>query len=419
MDEEKSQQNSLLFHPDNITPEEVTQIQWVQDKQTTIFDKTADQWKISKPFKDQADTRKLNKFLKDLFNERAQIMETPQTLDEYDLNRPSLILILKMESGSKTQLKVSNQPTFDGHYFLKKDSDFYLASSQWKQHIRMTVNDYRSRKLNHTNKRPKKFSIYKQGRKQATFVLRNKQWEKKPSSPYPLSHKKIRQFLRNFKQNQSLTFTSKKASSVLSQKVWKRATFEIREPQTGWWLKIRSLPNNKGEVVVKDRNFVYKIDEKFTKELLDTDFTDYRSPFVWDVTRLHEIEIKANDLDILIRKNPALKRQSLDHSSQWQVIHPSSSIIQRKGFDPFLDWISKLQATGYYPSRKNLKYPDFIHLKDQEGRTLLKLDLTSILFDKYKKKQIYLKSNQSNHLLSIDHSEYQKATPSSIIQKSP
>lgn len=424
--EQQQEQASLLF--DQIkSADEVIEISLKKPDELIRMSLKDSRWMLDSPVKDLGNNRKIKLLVSDLLKEKGELISTaPDSWSEYDLDKPGLKLTLKTNKSIEHVLSVSKEPSFNGEYFLRKGEDLYLGKAEFKSYLESTSETYRNSQIYISKSKPSTFSIRKKGQRWHRFIRKQSEWTWKKKSQYPLSSSKVRRYLDHLSRDQILEFTSKKKTSFQKQASWIHPDLYIQtsfvqagkssKPKT-WWLKV-NMKNKapEAEIMMQDRAYIYKVKKSFIKALTEFNFKDNKAPFKAELHKLHEVKIKVNNLDILIRKNPALKQETKSHISQWEVLKPKGHKVSRAGWSSFLKWVGQLETNNYYKKKLPLN-KGRIELKTDKNKILLKLDFGSTFTDKHAKKQIYLKSNKMKELLSIDFSTYQKVVSDSIIEK--
>lgn len=263
--ETAEKKSSLIFEPR--IRESVVKISFAGlDNSQLIVEKINQDWKIIQPIKDLASSSAIEGLLDELFEESAQILvEENMQWSDYGLSSPfASVHLYSADENWKIGIGGSN---FEGKFYLKKDSKLLLADSSWGRWSRPWTDTYRSRALYSRSGDFSKLN-YKKQKENYELIQKDGKWQWDLSSP--LSQKAVEDFLDLLKGDLISAFLNKKKKDFL------KPDLEVKifksDQEDPWVLKLKKTSDEKAQVILSDRDFVYEINT--ADSLLTVDFKE-------------------------------------------------------------------------------------------------------------------------------------------------
>ena len=238
-----------------------------QDGSQFILEKINQTWKLIQPVNDLASSSAVEGMLDELFNEEAQVLsEENVKWSDYDLDPPFSTLIL-YSADKQWDIKISGESSFDGKFYIKKDQKLLLASSKWSRLSRPWTDTYRSRTL-YSQKKNISQLYYKKQNENYKLIRKDGKWQWDSTSP--LSQKAVEDFIDLLKGNMISAFSNKKKLP------FSKPDLEIQifneDQENPWVLKLKKVHEEKAQVILSDRDFVYELNA--IEPLLNVDFKE-------------------------------------------------------------------------------------------------------------------------------------------------
>ena len=238
-----------------------------------VLKKTDSVWMLEKPLKDYADRKKVNDLLKNILDQSADIIiEEQARWEDYGL-QPSFSVLTLKTSLTERKIELSRDPSFDGRFYIKSGKKLLLGSKRWSTLSRLWPEDYRSKVLYHSYKFGKEPSKIHYKSKSKNYQFSKNQeglWKWNGKEMFPLSQRKIEDFLHSLKNDQTI-------SSFLNKKKGKKSFSYIEislwdlDKEPFWTLQVKKVKEDKFQVISSDRDFVYEMGKS---DILDWDFQE-------------------------------------------------------------------------------------------------------------------------------------------------
>lgn len=435
-DKEEARQEALIFK-DEIQKEEAVQIVLKQGgrKSIEIVKNKEEKWDIVYPLQDWAGGLSVENLLTDILSRQAERIDRgSDPWREYHLDPPFAVLSLKNKEGREWSVEVSDEPSFDQRYFLKKDDQLFLGDAQWRKLSRLVLESYRDKSLYRFKRDPVRIS-YRFKNKNYNFQYQDHQWQWRGSVLFPISSSAAAKFINIFRQDLVQSFLSKEESSKMIQpdltlKFYGRSSeggaeassekpsekssgnkaeaSSDKKTETVWSLDLKKTAAGGSYVRVSSRDFVYQLDESFTNKILNADFRDHRAPFRWDLKKLAQIEVQSLDLNFIAEQQ---------EGSSWKAVQPEGYRLKDSLFRSFLDWLGRVSALSYHKKKVKGRQAVRILLKNKEGAVFFQLDLGVEKDESGQFKDVYAQVNSAGPSMSIDAQGFQEAFQPSIIEK--
>ena len=264
--EEAKKQSALIFK--SPIRKSIIKLSFVQqDGSQLILEKKDQEWRLIQPVKDLASSSAVEGLLDDLFDESAQVLSEESVLwSDYDLDPPFSSLSL-YSANEEWNIGISGESSFDGKFYIKKDSKLLLASSSWSRLSRPWTDTYRSRSL---YSRPSSLSklYYKKQNENYKLIQKDGKWQW--DLKQPLSQKAVEDFVDLLKGDLISAFLNQKKTSLLKPDLEVKIFNEDqKEP---WVLKLKKTSEEKAQVILSDRDFIYELNT--IEPLLTVDFKE-------------------------------------------------------------------------------------------------------------------------------------------------
>ena len=225
-----------------------------QDGSQFVLEKTKQGWHLIQPVNDLASSSAVEALLDDLFYESAEVLsEEDVQWSDYDLDPPFSTLSLQSAS-EKWDIEISGESSFDGKLYIKKGTKLLLGSSAWERLARPWTDTYRSRALYSQRKDISKLS-YKTKKKNYEFTRKDNKWHWNLETP--LSQKAVENLIDLLKGELISAFSSQKKTFFAKPDLEIQVVNE--DQQDPWMLKLKKINEEKAQVTLTDRDFIYEL----------------------------------------------------------------------------------------------------------------------------------------------------------------
>ena len=266
-EKEQEQKESSLIFQSHIRQSIIRLSLVKQDSSQFILEKTEQGWMLSQPIKDLASASAVEGLLDDVFYESAEVLsEENIRWSDYDLDPPFATLSLQ-SANEKWEIEISGESSFDGKFYIKRGEKLLLGSSAWGRLARPWTDTYRSRALYSQRTDISKLS-YKAQKENYKFIRKDNKWHWNLETP--LSQKAVEDLIDLLKGEMISAFSSQKKT------FFKNPDLEIQVVSEGqeapWVLKLKKINEEKAQVTLSDRDFIYELNA--FKLLLELDFQE-------------------------------------------------------------------------------------------------------------------------------------------------
>lgn len=238
-----------------------------QDSSQFVVEKTKQGWNLIQPVNDLASSSAVEGLLDDIFDESAEVLSIENVQwSDYDLDPPFSILSLQSEN-ENWNVGISGESSFDGKFYVKKGDKLLLGSSAWGRLARPWTDVYRSKSL-YSNRGGISKLYYKTKNQNYEFTRKDDKWHWNLKTP--LSQTSVENLINLLEGEMISAFSNQKKT------VFAKPDLEIKivneDQKNPWVLKLKKVSEEKAQVTLSDRKFIYELNA--VQAFLDLDFEE-------------------------------------------------------------------------------------------------------------------------------------------------
>lgn len=306
-------------------------IQKLDQAPLTLIKKN-EQWVVSGSYEDQADLQLGVAFVVGLVGEKAKLGKQGDVQwKDYQLENPAYLIEVEDSKGKKESLAISSTRTFDGNYFIKKDTQLVIGGKSWDQYLARDFHYFRDKKLYRDPFNPLRVDVmYNDNSLKQKFTLQKEEtgWVVVGKNMKNYDVHKIERMIEEIKNLRANEYGNDAQLPVVTSRI------EVTGPEgKKWWIEFG--PEQKGFVYAKSSavqglaQLTPGLIEK-VKVSLD-DLRNGRLPFQFDLTQVDRVKINNGVTKLDVKKTDMLQESAVQFFQGLQNLN-AGKILAKEPF---------------------------------------------------------------------------------------
>lgn len=401
----------------NNDPDQISYVHIIKPDIKIALQKSETGWALLEPIQDSADNDNIEQLLKDLAKEmQITVVKESQTdltetdLQEFGLDKPSIVFNFKYNSGHTKRISVGSVKNFEGNSYIRIDSEnkIVIAGPKWFAQSENEIIYYREKKLyRHSLAKIIKIKV-KSLRDNFELKQIDGKWLSSEQG-FELDQNKIREILKKLSDTGVVqyVFEGEPSVALLKEKGLDKDTvdLELATENSSWLVSLKVNTEDKALYALTERpTFLVKIDipawETFGNLNLDQ-LRDRTSAFAFNLNEVHKIYYKHNDNELNIVS-------SADGWKSNSSAMPQASKVNNDQVKRTIQKINDLKISEFInsPSTKDkFEGKNMLILKSATEKLVLQLNWgpeLKINKDGVEKEYYYARSHLSDSIFALE-----------------